>query len=827
MKPISRPITISCFCVAGLLRRSGIAGAVIGTVILMGFDIGSPSLVGQSVPRDLRQEPPVRENAAGALNRIERSAQAMVWLDEASAADKQGDYAKAFDRYEDCRKAGEALDDIELISAALRGMGMVHRNRGEYEDALRVFERLLQLHKDQDPLGEADARMHKGSILMLGFQPKLAIPQFETARNLLKPISSNHAVEYRRATILYGLSLLADGQHELAMIILKEVGVIFPSLVESDDSILSATGEANSVSDRVAADRTILDGYRAILTDSIESPDPISRASALVGLAAMDFFQGDVEKAFDGFSATLKALEQTPNIELEGWARTGLGVCFEKEEKWESALAEFSTAATIFESIRDRMRNPILELSYGTLRFNPYYHSIVCLAHLGRPLEALHMTGRGKARTLNRMFQSEAIREPDAGNPLAVPASPESSETDRAGNGTLNSLPARLREFAAGAPVVYLDYVIGDVASYVIVVDTTRPGPPTTQIVELPLKRPAIQQLVGNLRIRMERVSVRGAFKESEDLYEALLAPVESFFKKNDVLLCIAPDDVLWKLPFQALSRSGVYLLETHPVVYVPSLQSLPHLARSQASIERPRGFSDQFLVMAHADPTQPVLGGPDATTNGDRIAGSNSDSNPNVRRSESIAIPGERVLLDRFRSQFGDRILVATGAESTENLFKTRAPLHSRIFCFVHGQYDPLDRSKTGLFLASDPHDDGFCSVDEIMGLTLRADLVFLAACESGRGRIHSGEGILGLSWALLSAGSASNVLTLWKVAAESTVDLSTEFFRQLEADGLKEPGGFGKARALQQAQLSLLRDPRWRHPYHWAPFVLVGSWK
>jgi CHAT domain-containing protein len=48
----------------------------------------------------------------------------------------------------------------------------------------------------------------------------------------------------------------------------------------------------------------------------------------------------------------------------------------------------------------------------------------------------------------------------------------------------------------------------------------------------------------------------------------------------------------------------------------------------------------------------------------------------------------------------------------------------------------------------------------------------------------------------------------------------LIAELYRRL-----KDPGTT-KAQALRSAQLSLLRQERFRHPYYWAAFLLIGNW-
>ena len=101
--------------------------------------------------------------------------------------------------------------------------------------------------------------------------------------------------------------------------------------------------------------------------------------------------------------------------------------------------------------------------------------------------------------------------------------------------------------------------------------------------------------------------------------------------------------------------------------------------------------------------------------------------------------------------------------------------------------------------------------------------DLVTLAACSTGRAHVDAGDDLLGLSRAWLYAGAPSLLVSLWNVNTRSSHRLLSVFYRQwLEA---RQP----KWRALQLAQQTLLQDadhPEYRHPYHWAPFVLIGDW-
>lgn len=113
---------------------------------------------------------------------------------------------------------------------------------------------------------------------------------------------------------------------------------------------------------------------------------------------------------------------------------------------------------------------------------------------------------------------------------------------------------------------------------------------------------------------------------------------------------------------------------------------------------------------------------------------------------------------------------------------------------------------------------EDGLLEARELLEMDLQADLAVLSACETGRGKIGAGEGMIGLTWALFVASVPSTVVSHWKVADKSTAELMVSFHRQLQA---KQP----KAEALPRAALQLMKQPNYRHLFHWAGFTLVGD--
>lgn len=132
----------------------------------------------------------------------------------------------------------------------------------------------------------------------------------------------------------------------------------------------------------------------------------------------------------------------------------------------------------------------------------------------------------------------------------------------------------------------------------------------------------------------------------------------------------------------------------------------------------------------------------------------------------------------------------------------------------------DALDRA--GLAMAGANHGaTGIVTAREIAGFDWSGtQLVVLAACETGVGEVPSGDGVYGMRRALVLAGSASQVVSLWRVNDASTRALMRDYYGALA-------NGVGRAEALRQAKLRLLREPRHAHPYYWAGLIAAGDWR
>ena len=169
----------------------------------------------------------------------------------------------------------------------------------------------------------------------------------------------------------------------------------------------------------------------------------------------------------------------------------------------------------------------------------------------------------------------------------------------------------------------------------------------------------------------------------------------------------------------------------------------------------------------------------------------------------------------------YGPDSVVYVGAAASEPRVKAEAGNHRLLHFAAHGLLNDASPLYSQLVLAQPAPgeaDDGLLEAWEIMEMDLRADLAVLSACETGRGRVGRGEGLIGLSWAFSVAGCPTTVVSQWKVDSRSTSRLMLELHAKLAA-------GTPTPEALRAAALAVKGDGRYAHPFYWAGFFLSGA--
>ena len=182
--------------------------------------------------------------------------------------------------------------------------------------------------------------------------------------------------------------------------------------------------------------------------------------------------------------------------------------------------------------------------------------------------------------------------------------------------------------------------------------------------------------------------------------------------------------------------------------------------------------------------------------------------------------LPGTEAEVNNIAALFEKNTFVATRADANESLVKSGKLADFKYLHFAtHGVVDEQSPELSRIFLQTAPQEDGNVFSGELFNLKLNADLAVLSACQTGLGKFSKGEGVIGLSRALVYAGARNIMVSYWSVADESTAELMTDFYKRL----LQQPVPNLKE-ALQYSKLAMIKRGKYAAPYYWAPFVLIG---
>jgi CHAT domain-containing protein len=396
----------------------------------------------------------------------------------------------------------------------------------------------------------------------------------------------------------------------------------------------------------------------------------------------------------------------------------------------------------------------------------------------------------------------------------------------------LAKLHARL-----GPKRVLLEYLVTDDCTFAFVVSSTQ-----TEVQRLPLGRQELRRQVRHLlepfrRLRSGEIDLaRLSFdvQAAHRLYREIFAPLDSELGQASQILLV-PDDVLHNLPLELLVErtpvarrtSAVLFQEYESVDFLLRHYTMSYLtAAAAATLEtgsqsHPQGGTQRSLL-AMANP----ISGPQAPQ---PVAGGNSFQRQLRSLGSALtALPGSTAEVEQIKKYFpADAVTIVTGKEASEANYKSLAAKEDVIHFATHAVASDDQPLYSTLVLApgARAQEDGFLQAYEILRLPLQARLVVLSACETARGPLRQGEGLVGLVNAFQYAGADSVLATLWSID-ESAAGLMDSFYRTMS-------GGETASVALQKAKLEQLTrrvhqgDAEFSlaHPFFWAPFLLIGN--
>ena len=357
----------------------------------------------------------------------------------------------------------------------------------------------------------------------------------------------------------------------------------------------------------------------------------------------------------------------------------------------------------------------------------------------------------------------------------------------------LDRLPAELDD------VTIISYVTGE-KTFAFLIGPKRDGRRAVVARTIAMDTPTLHPLIIRFAGLVEQRNLRTP-EVAAELYDVLLAPFEDELRSAR-LVCFIPDSVLWLIPFHALGRDGSVLIERLPVFYAPSISVLAATTSMRA---RKTADSPKLLAVANAAISS-------ETASLYRAFDPDAPLGPIPETETEVRAIGRIYGRDATR--------IYTGNAARETTFKREAPAYDILHIATHGVMHPAAPMFSSLVLNASPdeEDDGVLEAREIATLPLNASLAVLSACDTGKADGLQGSAVVGLSWAFLAAGCPTTVVSQWKAQSATTATMMVDFHRHL-ADGIPAP------EALRRAQLALRRNPRYRNPFYWAPFVVIGA--
>jgi CHAT domain-containing protein len=344
------------------------------------------------------------------------------------------------------------------------------------------------------------------------------------------------------------------------------------------------------------------------------------------------------------------------------------------------------------------------------------------------------------------------------------------------------------RSIAARLQATVLVYSLRPKVSYLWVITPTRQQ--FYQIAGSETILPLIQQHTRLILASKDVLAQSNA--PGQSLYNLLVQPAQSMIKKGSKVYIVG-DDALSRLNFETLQTPGEgshYWIEDVTITNAKSLQLL------SASEPRETKYGDKRILLM---------------------------GDPVYAKDEYAALPYASTEITKIASHFSpDRRTIITGAQASPEAYKlTQAGQFSYIHFVAHATANmtiPLD---SAVVLSRD-HDDATVYklyARDILKQNLHADLVTVSACYGSGLRDYSGEGLVGLAWAFLRAGSHHVIGALWEVSDVSTPLLMDHLYGEL-AKG-SQPDA-----ALRSAKLAMIHsDGVFRKPLYWAPFQLYSG--
>jgi len=779
-----------------------------------------------------------------------------------------GEYATALGFYQQALAIDEKLESKQSLVLDLENIGLSLSGLGRSQEALETLERAIGLAHDAGlKRAEADCRKAKASALLQLGRYTEALDQYNQALHVYEGAGTNGEPEFKQ-NLVEGLGDLGNLQLRLGDVASAERN--FRRALQVSEEIKHPRGvtiNLISLGDVLFRQKRFSEAaalYTQALAKAVEAGDKGNEAVARIQLShtsrslkkfdeaeqqaklargtaqATQAKPAEVEATY-ALAETLRErqrLQDSLNTFAEGAALAsglanpelswrfdfGRGQSLEALDRNDEALAAYQKAVSTIETVRGELREERFRAGYIEDKYQVYIALVQLLLKLNRPDEAfvaaeklrarsyLDLINRGqppirdqvqrqkeeslrsRIRELQKNLEEQTAKpNPDEQRQTLNMYSQELAAAETEYQNFLDDLTstepmygaARNLNVLSGSEVcerlprgtALLEYVVGE--NEVVIFALTADG---LHAKKVSTSSEDLHSRVQTLHDLLRRTNTSEWKPPAAALYKTLIGPViDEGWLTGVKQLYIIPHAILHYVPFATLQNKGRFLIDDYVIAYLPAAVAL-----DQTQNVRTRKTS--ILAMAPANT---------------RLQYTRLES-----QSVSSLFPKQHTLL--------------VGEQATESSFKKLANQFDVIHLATHGYFNKANPLLSGLILEPDATEDGRLEVHEVLQLRLKAQLVTLSACDTAVGGgyftdVPQGDDLVGLTRAFLSTGAPSVLATLWEVNDRSAVGFMDGFYRNLLSRD--------KATALAIAQRQMLLRGRYRHPFYWAPFVMVGK--
>ncbi|CAH3184240.1 unnamed protein product [Porites lobata] len=722
----------------------------------------------------------------------DRAGEGRAYGNLGNAYDSLGDFQKAIEYHERDLKISKEVGDRAGKGKAYGNLGIAYRNLGDFQRAIEYHERVLKISKKVgDRAGEGKAYCNLGNAYVSLGDFQKAIEYHELGLKISKEVGNRAGEGKAYSHLGNAYHRIGDFQkaieyHERGLKISKEVG--------DRAGEGKAYGNVGNAYDSLGDFQKAIEYHERHLKISKEVGDRAGEGKAYCNIGNAYHSFGDFQKAIEYHERGLKISKEVEDRAEEGGTYFNLGNAYHSLGEFQKAVQYYKNSIIAFDHIR---RNLISNDDWKITLKSTYDHINLRLWELqfteGKVIEALLTADQGRARALNDLLEFKY-----------------GLKGLRPEIGTLSSRPS---DFASYLPpnTVFMGISEGGIVFWVnekgkdIKTRRTEVGISITTYFQSLLETIGMRAHVNcedrslsnpsDKKLAEERSSNPKSrpcveTKSLQTLYNVVIDPIRGLLYSDEIV--IVPDGPLCLAPYAAFMDMKLkYLCETFRIRLLPSLSSLQLIQNCPADWHSKTGA---LLV-----------------------------GDPWVQEVVYEGKVLEQLIWAKREVQMIGEILQTeplVGKQATKDEVLRRISSVGLVHIAAHGKMETGEIAlapNTTRSSVNPAREDYLLTMKDVLKAQIRARLVVLSCCHSGRGEVKS-EGVVGIARAFLGAGARAVLMSLWAIDDEATMEFMKVFYQELVH-------GRSASEALNKAMKSMRESEDFSAVRYWAPFVLIGD--